>query len=344
MTEAPSLSKIKTRLLILSDTHGLPPKHKFDDDPSTDDELGQDDLTYINTGYREPLAEADVVIHCGDLTKRSLIPEYQNTFAMLRAIRAPLKLVIAGNHDRKLDAQFCKEMYGEAHLWADDAREAWNIIEAAREDGVHFLNEGVHDFDLENGAHIKVYASPYTPAYGGWAFQYRRGHDFQIPPDADVAMTHGPPRGVLDMPRYGSNAGCPDLFEAVHRARPKIHCFGHIHEAWGCLLARWKEGDDVPARVETVVDMAQSRRTGLAGLRPDKTEHDEDKLKVKRERLAEIIKARGVQVDLSKDGENIEEGQQTLFVNAAVMNVHYRPLQPPWLIDVDLPRIQEIGS
>lgn len=252
MTDSASTkAKIKTRILILSDTHGVKPKPKSkpEDPYETESEVMREkDLRKATTGYRDPLPEADVVLHCGDLTKRSTVPEYHNTFEMLRAIRAPLKLVIAGNHDLDLD----KDYWGFS---SDDLRhqqhveKVWEVINAAKADGVHYLTEGVHEFNLHNGALLRVYASPYTPIYGGWAFQYLGRHEFSIPSGVDVAMTHGPPLGVLDKARSGDNAGCPSLFEAVYRSRPKIHCFGHIHEGWGSWLVRWKDRGDRAARV-----------------------------------------------------------------------------------------------
>jgi Icc-related predicted phosphoesterase len=31
----------------------------------------------------------------------------------------------------------------------------------------------------------------------------------------------------------GEHLGCPALAEAVRRVRPRLHVFGHIHEAYG---------------------------------------------------------------------------------------------------------------
>lgn len=30
-------------------------------------------------------------------------------------------------------------------------------------------------------------------------------------------------------------------------------------------------------------------------------------------------------------------GESTLFVNASIMNVNYRPVNAPWVVDLDLP-------
>ena len=73
-------SSVNTRFLILSDTHGI--------------EFGPEVV---------PLQRADVVIHCGDLTQGSTLAEYRATIRLLESLQAPLKLVIAGNHDWTLE-------------------------------------------------------------------------------------------------------------------------------------------------------------------------------------------------------------------------------------------------
>lgn len=331
---------IKTRILIISDTHGVKPYAKLPNDPDTEDELSAADVKRVPTGYRLPLPEADVVLHCGDLTKSSMPQEYANTFAMLRAIAAPLKLVIAGNHDMALDARFWRDEARGDDEWPSAARK---IIEEARVDGVQYLTEGTHTFTLDNGARLRVYASQYTPEYGGWAFQYPGGHEFDIPDDVDVAMTHGPPEAVLDYAGMsGTNAGCEDLFESIYRARPRIHCFGHIHEAWGAYHAQWKaDADDKqPASRKTTIDEDSSRMIKrLPGLRPNKVIDDEQAMARKREEVIALSKQRGVVVDLTQGDNRLVKGEQTLFVNAAIMDIKYQPIQLPWLINIDLPKI-----
>jgi Icc-related predicted phosphoesterase len=55
-----------------------------------------------------------------------------------------------------------------------------------------------------------------------------------IPAEVDVLITHGPPKGILDFTEYDKdNVGCPLLLEKVRQVKPKVHVFGHIHEARG---------------------------------------------------------------------------------------------------------------
>jgi predicted phosphodiesterase len=336
---------VKTRVLIISDTHGVKPVAAPDGPlrANIEKELATGRRIEV-TGYREPLPEADVVLHCGDLTMRSKPQEFERTFDMLRAARAPLKLAIAGNHDSALDEHFyIHEMGGDATVTTTVKK----IIADAEKDGVKYLTEGVYTFDLANGGRLTVYASQWTPKYGGWAFQYDDGtHDFAIPSGVDIAMTHGPPHGVQDFAGMtGTRAGCPNLFRSIHRARPKISCFGHIHESWGAYLAKWKEGSEneqYPQR-ETVIDEAASQTIkALKGLWPaspiEKAAVTADKIRA----LADLSEAGGVHVDLVEGETRLVPGEQTLFVNAAIMDVRYRPNQLPWIVDIDLPPAQRV--
>lgn len=220
-------SQIKARCLIISNTRGL--------------QLAN-----------PPQADLDVVIHCGDLTEHSILAEFRETIHLLRGIRAPLKLVIAGNHDFSLDDAAFTRKIEEARRMSDEnidaslesdygakgaARRLWD--EVANE-GIILLDEGTHHFTLQNGALLKVYASPYTPSADEWGFQYAGAHDFNIEDDVDIAITHGPPRGIMDMTAEKKRIGCPMLFRAIARARPRIHCFGHVHNGWGARLATWR--------------------------------------------------------------------------------------------------------
>jgi Icc-related predicted phosphoesterase len=54
-----------------------------------------------------------------------------------------------------------------------------------------------------------------------------------IPPRVDVLITHGPPHGICDMTGRGELAGSATLFDRVLEVKPRLHVFGHIHEAAG---------------------------------------------------------------------------------------------------------------
>ena len=62
----------------------------------------------------------------------------------------------------------------------------------------------------------------------GWK-KYRRN---KVPAGTDLLVTHGPPRGHLDL----GHIGCASLLSELWRIRSRLHVFGHVHEA--CRQAR----------------------------------------------------------------------------------------------------------
>ncbi|KAI9775825.1 MAG: hypothetical protein M1839_000876 [Geoglossum umbratile] len=319
---------VTTRLLILSDTHTIPPF------ASTD----------TSHAYRQPLPRADILLHAGDLTMSGYLSEYARMISFLAAAPAELKLVIAGNHDVTLDAEYYQKGWrhrrgGEEDV--ADAKKMWTG-EAARAAGIVYLEEGIRTFRLRNGARFTIYTSPYQPEFFNWAFNYPHDQDrFNPPfphhpsphppapnpipsfPAIDLLMTHGPPRNILDQTSNATHAGCPHLLRAASRARPRLHCFGHIHEGWGAERVRWEERGEGEAgfadgewRVKEAVSVGVDR--------------------------AEMLEERAACVDLSEEGgEGLEWGRETLFVNASVLTRRYKPENAPWRVDLELPFVGE---
>lgn len=324
---------VKTRILVLSDTHG----ERFPAD-------------------RHPPTGADVVLHCGDLTEESKINEFHTTLDLLKDLAAPLTLVIAGNHDFTLDLPAFHRKVAEAGLTSEPelvAREygrdgeVRQLFEDARTShNIHLLDEGTHQFTLANGASLTVYASPYTASPDAdWGFQYRPqdGHDFAISDNTDIVLTHSPPEGVLDRMATQQRGGVPDLFRAVARTRPRLHCFGHVHSGWGAKLVAWR---DVEATmVETVshftaIDNGQSTVLDtLQNFRRGKFD-DDATAAAKAKRLADFEK-QGCRPTCPVVGDNLALGwsrTHTLFVNAAIKGDEEEPFHLPWLVDLDLPQ------
>ncbi|KAL8929932.1 MAG: hypothetical protein Q9208_001076 [Pyrenodesmia sp. 3 TL-2023] len=311
-----STTLIRTRLLILSDTHGK--------------EFGADDKPRVN---------ADVAIHCGDLTESSFLEEYRACVRLLKDINAPLKLVIAGNHDFTMDPDVYETEVANARqalgheavkTGFGDYSEARQLFEEAKGEGIVLLDQGNHQFILENGASLTVYASPWTPSLAGnMGFQYRpaRGHNFAIQKGVDLVITHGPPEGILDYVDR-KRAGCPHLFAAVAQARPRLHCFGHIHERWGAKMVKWQDPPTEMPSYWTDIDNDESffvqRLSGL---------NSEIREKCRHERCYKTSHCTG-------DTNALEPGRQTLFVNAAIQGTEEHPYQLPWLVDLELPRAE----
>ncbi|SPO01943.1 uncharacterized protein DNG_04616 [Cephalotrichum gorgonifer] len=299
---------VVTRLLVISDTHGQ--------------------------GYTIPEnitdTPIDVVVHCGDFTLHSKLSEIRTTLQFLDNIDASLKLIIAGNHDFSLDTPVFKEKIAEAKRLADgvddalvqaeygECGEARELFDRAKKRGTHLLDEGTHRFTLDNGAELKVYASPYTPCPAGeeptWGFQYRDGHTFDIKEGTDLVITHGPPLGIFDSVN-NRRLGCADLFGSVVRAKPKLHCFGHVHGGWGAKMAAWRDKiSEAPSHFSDIDHGKSTTIHTLSTLREGKETES-------------FCRARYSDVDT---------GVKTLFVNAALQG-DYGLDQLPWIVDTDLP-------
>ena len=132
-------------------------------------------------------------------------------------------------------------------------------------------------------------------------------------------MTHGPPFQHLDMTSSGIEAGCAHLLRAAQRCRPKLYCFGHIHEAWGAERVQWTSSQN----------QANLHSPGIKSVESLPVNHPK------------ALEERAVHVDISTEsGRGLIFGEETLLVNAAIMNRQYRPVQSPWLVDLDLPKAE----
>lgn len=313
---------VKTRIIILSDTHNRKPF----------------DASDTQHAYRSPLPDADVLLHAGDLTVSGKQHEHQSQVDMITEHPAELKIVIPGNHDITLDEPYCA-----SHPWKSGAAEDLPAIKQmwtgpeAQKAGIVLMYEGVQSFQLKNGAKFTVYASAYQPEFCDWAFAYDRSEDRFNPsspvrrllgrsaanpvpshPHIDIMVTHGPPFSILDNvvgmgPRMGSSVGCQHLLRAVKRCKPRVHAFGHIHEGWGARRMKWApqgQGD------------VEDQQTSIMVQKED------------------VLENRGAYVDISSDGSSpLQWGQETLFVNASIMDVRYNPRNAPWVVDLELPKV-----
>ncbi len=140
------------------------------------------------------------------------------------------KILIGGNHDTAL---------GKGLVNMGDFYKDYQSITYL--DHMHCMIDG-----------IKIFGSPYTPTFGtDWAFNVERAnldaYWEAIPDDADIVITHGPPKGVLDLTTYDSRigadhrsyfqCGCKFLLEKIKTIQPKFHIFGHVHPEENCLNA-----------------------------------------------------------------------------------------------------------
>ncbi|KAI9655443.1 MAG: hypothetical protein M1831_004858 [Alyxoria varia] len=339
MNETNTTAQNLTRFLILADTHDL----QLTSNPTLP--------------FRHPLPpNIDVVLHCGDLTQNGGLRHHKAALNMLGSLSAELKLVIPGNHEVDMDCTFLKA--NDADLeHRIQALEIWSG-EEAKDMGVHFLDEGTHRFTLKSGVSFSVYASPYTPRYGDSAFQYPTGHDRYNPatstppyatnrstdssripefPNVDIVMTHGPPKYILDSCGDRSG-GCEHLRRAVARARPVLHCFGHVHAGWGHARVAWKRQMSREER-RRQNDFLFEEEEGYNGYDEDE---EDDALVLPKEFVgANSCKKQGFAKPKALHAER--KGKETLIVNAAIGNDENSPVNAPWVVEISLPRTQVSG-
>jgi len=118
------------------------------------------------------------------------------------------------------------------------------------------------------------------------------------------------------------------LFAVVAKARPQLHCFGHIHEAWSARIARWPSitGEQPPA--EALYDKLTYRR--------NEKEEEQGRQWWREVLREEQRKGPGgcCLVDLTRGKHALNVGAETLFINAAVVDQFNRPSRPPWVVDL----------
>ena len=180
-------------ITIISDTHGLHKRHY---------EL----FEYPN---------ADMIIHAGDISSVGTITQISSFLHWFENLPYKYKIFIAGNHD-----------------WGFENNSG--IIKSMIPEDIIYLED--NSAEIEG---IKFWGTPVSPKFNNWAFNKQRGDEIKkywdlIPEGIDVLITHSPPFGILDYVEYNHEyVGCQDLFNSLDRIKPKLHCFGHIHNMYG---------------------------------------------------------------------------------------------------------------
>lgn len=179
------------------------------------------------------IPRCDLLVHAGDFSRRGRPAELEAFARWLADTPATAKVFIAGNHD---------------HVCERDPSFARAVAERH---GVVYLEDETTEL-----LGLRIHGSPVTPAFRSMAFNRARGEAIartwaKIPDSLDLLITHGPPRGLGDRTFTGFRAGCEDLLARVRRAPPRLHVFGHIHEAHG----EYRD-DAVPTRFLNVCSRA----------------------------------------------------------------------------------------
>lgn len=168
-----------------------------------------------NHHHQITVPDGDILVHAGDFCGRGVLEEAQDFADWFASQPHPHKVVIAGNHD------FCVEI---------DPVHADRLFSDPQV--TYLMDQSV------TVAGLRFHGAPWQPWFHDWAFNLPRGPELAakwalIGDDVDVLLTHGPPQGILDRTFSGLAVGCADLTEALARVRPRVHVFGHIHEAYG---------------------------------------------------------------------------------------------------------------
>lgn len=216
-----------------------------------------DNLMYGQWGHEleQKWNELDILIFSGDCTSRGYDTEVKNFLHWFNEQPAMYKVMVAGNHDFWFDphhsngSPFIDDVYREQLKFIDYNKRAEFFTKQKNK----YINKTLEDFpniiylndESTEIMGLKIWGSPIQPWFHDWAFNRQRGEEIKkhwdmIPNDADIVITHGPPRGILDrispkFERYNENpnVGCDDLLEAIQRVKPKVSVFGHIHEGYG---------------------------------------------------------------------------------------------------------------
>ena len=160
----------------------------------------------------------DAVIHCGDESESGNAwlnePEAREFFAWFTQLDIPTKIFVPGNHSTAIEQ---------------------GLITAGDFSEVTFL---IHQQTEWRG--LRIFGSPYTPLFFNWSYMKPRPELEpiwqSIPDDIDILITHGPPKGILDVTkdfetRKPVHVGSKSLtLHVEERIRPKLHAFGHIHD------------------------------------------------------------------------------------------------------------------
>lgn len=178
-------------------------------------------------GYKTTIpAGIDVAVFAGDFSHSGGNPEnLENFLKWFEELPCAHKIFIAGNHDRFLENN---PALGEKIIKDYDV--------------IYLQDSGV------TINKINFWGSPVQPNFCNWAFNRKRGAEIKrhwdmIPNDTDVLITHGPPHRILDATWDGDRPGCRDLYEAVLKVQPDLHCFGHIHYSYGALKLVHDQGN-----------------------------------------------------------------------------------------------------
>ena len=151
-----------------------------------------------------------------------------------------------GNHDITLDANFYAQHSLNFHnQYPQVSEDCIRLLSSSP--SITYLNHETKQIRLtkEGGPRttFKIFGSPYSPVRGLWAFSYSPDEAVSIwnnvPLDADIVVTHTPPKYHCDESKDRRAAGCESLRQSLWRVRPRLAICGHVHEGRGIQRVQW---------------------------------------------------------------------------------------------------------
>ncbi len=149
------------------------------------------------------LPMADVLVFSGDMSLAGSEDEIIDFLNWFMDQPHPHKLFVAGNHDDCLWGEKIEGLDANCHYLYNSGL----TIE-----GMYFYGMPLFMADVACGEQEKFIQ--------------------QIPPQTDVLITHQPPQGILSE-SHGIEYGSTSLLSKVLEIKPRLHLFGHIHDAYG---------------------------------------------------------------------------------------------------------------
>lgn len=161
----------------------------------------------------------DILIHSGDAANNRSIflneKEFLTFWTRFEKLPIKYKVFVPGNHDGFLEHAI-STMFKRKVIDHQYVTDTYLLID----DWIQIMD-------------IKIYGSPWTPEFNGWSFMKKREKINKVwenlPEDIDILVTHGPPKGILDLNGDIIPVGDSALFKRVMKIQPKFHLFGHVH-------------------------------------------------------------------------------------------------------------------
>jgi Icc-related predicted phosphoesterase len=185
-------------------------------------------------GFYPKLEGGDLLIIAGDLTARDSCLEHGRFQMWLHEQNYRKKVVVAGNHDARLESLGFSSVYRQYKELDED-----------------YLCDSGCEFEG-----LKIWGSPWSLTFDGinprCASFTGSESDLTkkyalIPEDTDILITHTPPFGFMDEVENQqgdgySHCGSVSLIDRVDNLDLKLLVFGHIHQGYGIqILVNIKE-------------------------------------------------------------------------------------------------------